>query len=177
MDSFYLGISITAVLTLIIVLTVIGLMARQIRKKVVFPPTSAKCPDYWLTSSDGKSCVIPVGMNNENINLGAYTTDTNKYRGMPTSVTPGVDADNNKILDFHSPDWEFKNFRSPNRIAFIKDPSCVLTAWSTLNGIQWDGISNLNSCQGSVLRGPMFSLYPATPKPTIPACSAPVAVA
>ena len=132
--NFY-GIVLTiAIVLLILILTYVGLtMQNTTNNKVVFPPVEAKCPDYW--DYNGNACVIPtVG----SVNVGSIY-DVNGLILLNNDTTYGLTGNSlmgNSYIDFTNPAWNSQGLSGV----------CQKQKWASLYGIQWDGVSNYNSC-------------------------------
>lgn len=128
MDSFYTIILIVAAITLIIFLTVFGLLIQKTPTNAIYPPSSLTCPDYWsLTSdSDGTEICKP----HPSLNTG---------KDISTDNTPGlqVSGENTGSINFTDASWSSK---------FMSNTKCAHHKWSLLHDITWDGVSNYNSC-------------------------------
>lgn len=129
MDSFYTIVIMIALICLLISLIVFGILMSGI-KTAPFPPVSNTCPDYWAitqTGSGANVCSIPPKYGN---NSGAIYTDLNVFAtATPGSTTPGV-------VDFGASGW------SSGKLTSI----CQQQQWAGTFGVQWDGVSNYNSC-------------------------------
>ena len=132
--NFY-GIVLTiAIVLLILILTYVGLtMQNTSNNKVVFPPVEAKCPDYW--DYTGNACVVPaVG----SVNVGSIYSDSGSLSLIGTT-TYGLTEDSvsgNSYIDFTTPAWSSQGVSG----------TCQKQKWASIYGIQWDGVSNYNSC-------------------------------
>jgi hypothetical protein len=139
MDMFYTLVLAIAIVFLIIVLTVVALSIKSAIKNQAYPPFQNSCPDYWNASEvEGDNAVCGINP----INVGKLGTDlklTNTPSEDPSMVyTPGWDATANTI-DFGDSGWT-SGFSGMT-------PACAQKQWATVNGIQWDGITNSNmSC-------------------------------
>jgi hypothetical protein len=126
MEAFYLIVLSIALLILILILTYIGV--KMSSKEIIttpFPPVMSTCPDYWRV--DGSYCVVPI-------NGSKNTGDIYDANGtVSLSSTPGV---NGNTVNFGDQGW----------VANGVNPVCSQKTWSNLHGIQWDGVSNYNSC-------------------------------
>jgi len=132
--NFYSIVLSIAILLLILILTYVGLtMQNTSNSKVVFPPVEAKCPDYW--DYTGNACVIPtVG----SVNVGSVY-DVNGTILLNTDTTYGLTGnttEGNSYIDFANPAWNSQGLSGV----------CQKQKWASLYGIQWDGVSNYNSC-------------------------------
>ena len=79
MDLFYKIVLSVAIIVLIIMLITITILMQNAKKEVAFPPSSLKCPDYWIDSS---------------------------YGCMPNSVNLGTLTDTNAAIDFNNTSWK-----------------------------------------------------------------------
>ena len=132
--NFY-GIVLTiAIVLLILILTYVGLtMKNTSNNKVVFPPVEAKCPDYWDYA--GNACLVPaVG----SVNVGSVY-DISGIILLNDNTTYGLTEDSvsgNSYIDFTTPAWSSQGVSG----------TCQKQKWASIYGIQWDGVSNYNSC-------------------------------
>ena len=129
MEPFYIIVLIIAVITLVIFLSVFSLIIQKQTTSAVYPPTSLPCPDYWesVTTSDGVSLCKPhVSMNKGNDDL-------------TTENTPGLVAsgENAGAINFADSTWSSK---------FMSTHKCAHHSWSKIHNVNWDGVSNFNSC-------------------------------
>jgi len=136
---FHVIVLTVAIVTLILVLTVVGLlMANKSKSSLVYPPEYNTCPDYWtiVPVPDGSGqtqCIIPT--NQSSLNIGSLY---NSSGNLTASVlnTPGYTSDvsNNyttNYLNFNAAGWK---------------GVCSMKTWANNNGIVWDGVANYNSC-------------------------------
>ena len=132
--NFYGIVLSIAIVLLILILTYVGLtMQNTSNSKIVFPPVEAKCPDYW--DFNGNACVIPaVG----SVNLGSIydTTGSLILNDINTYGMTGNSVSSNSYIDFTTPAWSSQGLSGV----------CQKQKWASIYGIQWDGVSNYNSC-------------------------------
>jgi hypothetical protein len=140
MDNFHtIVLSIAAVL-LIILLTFIGILMGNQASNQTFPTEQNQCPDYWQISTNDATkghCVIPDLKSKLNCgNLydgGMLTADMSN-----PSITPGFasikNTDNTIVnsINFNDAGWS--------------GGVCAKRNWARKYQIEWDGISNYNSC-------------------------------
>ena len=133
MDAFYLIVLSIVIVLLILILTYIGIkMTSAASGKVSYPPVSASCPDYWNTvSTDPSSCLIPTNASN---NVGSMYDKSGKFL-LNSSTTYGLDT-NAMSINFANKGWNVGGLSS----------LCGQKSWANQYGIQWDGVSNYNSC-------------------------------
>jgi len=127
MDGFYKVIVLIAIITYIILMTiVVVLMTRT--KGQAFPPQESMCPDYWMTGS-GTHCIIP--------NQGSQNTGRLYTKGtlVIPPHTPGVSGN---VIDFGDGGWTALNGS--------KTALCNKQSWANANGIVWGGVTNSNTC-------------------------------
>lgn len=127
MDSFFKIVLVVAFVALIITLTIVGYLMSQSTSGVRFPPVAAKCPDYWKAGSGSGICSIPASYDN---NVGSIFNNFDAFG----KNTPGISGQTN--IDFSDSGW------SKNGSAI-----CGQKTWANTYGIQWDGVSNYNSCK------------------------------
>jgi len=137
--NFY-GIVLTiAIILLILILTYVGIVMQNSKTsgKVVFPPVESKCPDYWEYT--GNSCVVP---DSGSMNTGSIY-DSNGFILINASSTFGLTSGNSitgngisTYVDFNDKSWSSLGLSGV----------CQKQKWASMYGIQWDGVSNYNSC-------------------------------
>jgi hypothetical protein len=132
--NFYGIVLSIAIVLLILILTYVGLtMQNTTNNNVVFPPVEAKCPDYW--DYNGNACVVPaVG----SVNIGSIYSD-NGSLSLNDTTTYGLtdgSVSGNSYIDFTTPAWSSQGLSGV----------CQKQKWASIYGIQWDGVSNYNSC-------------------------------
>uniref|UniRef100_A0A6C0HHT3 Uncharacterized protein n=1 Tax=viral metagenome TaxID=1070528 RepID=A0A6C0HHT3_9ZZZZ len=137
MDTFQITVLIIAAVLLILIFVTIGILTKYSQTDNVFPPIANTCPDYWAVDSAG-NCIIPPTSSSLNtgkiytgstINISASKDDTSK------SYTPGYSSANGTI-----------NFSDPLWGTLGKTTTCAKKTWANTNTLNWDGISNFNSC-------------------------------
>jgi hypothetical protein len=134
MDSFQIIVLSIATVTLILILTIIGIALKKMKNKVVYPPIANQCPDYWQVSADGTSCTIPLqGKSN--------TGSIYDGASIPFSSTPGA---TNYVPGFNTSNATI-NFKDAGWSAG-KTSTCNQLDWANKYKIVWDGVSNYNSC-------------------------------
>mgnify|MGYP001164090654 CR=1 FL=1 len=111
---------IVALVTLIICLTIIGLLLYYRRFDDKFPPVIAKCPDYWADESTsvekGTICKNVQGLGNS---------------GGTSCPGKGGTITFSNITHWHG-----------------KDGKCNKKKWATGCDVSWDGITNADACKG-----------------------------
>lgn len=136
MDTFQITVLIVAAVLLILIFATVGILSKYATFDKVFPPIANTCPDYWSVDISG-NCILPQvdGSNSgsvytgNTINLTADKTNTSK------TFTPGYNSDRGYI-----------NFTDPLWGTIGKNPVCAKQKWAATNTLQWDGVSNYNSC-------------------------------
>lgn len=150
METFHIVVLSIAAILLIILLTFVGILMGSQKNSQTFPPEQYNCPDYWQIYTDdapsdpkvstvksGK-CIIPLassGLNSGNIYSG--TTLTADIASNSTD-TPGfsskkqTDGSVINYIDFNDPGWA--------------GGICAKRTWARKHMVQWDGVSNYNSC-------------------------------
>ena len=119
MDPFYYIVSGVTVISLIILLTSIGVLMSKPNNTELYPSNHLTCPDYWTLDNDGNTCVWDIsGPNKPKTDLSGATV-------------PGLNYNNQKI-DFTDSGWN-------------KD-KCKYKEFANNYGVNWDGISNYNGC-------------------------------
>ena len=129
MDQFYLIIISLAVISLIVILTILGIqMKNQKNKSIKFPSSiSSVCPDYWSSTknNDGETvCKVPQL---DNKNVGAlYDNFLDKTN---LEHTKGYDKVNNTI-NFNTKEWN----------------DCDKKDWTIKNNLFWRGVNEFSEC-------------------------------
>jgi hypothetical protein len=124
MSWFYTIVGGVAVITLIIALTVMGMVLASNNSKVTFPTYQNICPDFWTVN--GTTCSPS--------SFGLNTPSPDKFMGNPASIIhTGVDISNNKIIKIDSSTASWSGV-------------CDQGSWAKTNGIYWDGVANNNTC-------------------------------
>ena len=122
--DFYTAISITAIASLILVLTIYGVMLSNLSQSEKFPTVQNACPTFWGID-EKQNC-----LNTSNVN--------NISGGVPEN-TPGVLPTNNGFSPNHT-GWDSGAYKGLSGV-------CAKRQWTIDNGnIIWDGVSNYNSC-------------------------------
>jgi len=168
MEFFYIIVLSIAVIFLILILTLIGVLMKQSKKTGgTFPPIVNNCPDYWVISSDGKSCTIPTKTRTDiQKNAGSlYGNDLIldiKYKTSYNTASPYYDpVKENYTFPTYTPGLAYQkgtSFETTSTVgstidftdqawsAQIKTSTCAQKQWATNWGITWDGITNNNTC-------------------------------
>jgi hypothetical protein len=136
MDTFQISVLIVAAVLLILIFATVGILSKYTTTDKVFPPIANSCPDYWTVDASG-NCIIPQkdGPNHgtvytgDTINLTTDKLDTSK------TYTPGYNSSSSYI-----------NFTDPIWGTLGKSTVCAKKNWAATNTLQWDGVSNYNSC-------------------------------
>ena len=130
MDSFQKYTIFIAIIVLIIILVLVGILLEKDKKNKTFPPTSNQCPDFWTQTIDNLTNDIVCNAGTGNINA--------------ATPPPGDDGSNTpdsvKIADILS-----GQAPGPTDYSGLSD-TCKKKRWTDYWSIQWDGISNYNSC-------------------------------
>lgn len=124
MELFYIIVASIAAILLILLLTYVGILLSYNQSTAPYPPVSNTCPDMWAVDSNG-NCIIPTNGNN----LGSYSASIANGTN-----TPGLVSGAN-LINPNDPAW-----------ASGKGSICSKQNWAKTYNIQWDGISNYNSC-------------------------------
>tara|TARA_B100001093_G_C26264120_1_gene774041 strand:+ start:52 stop:432 length:381 start_codon:yes stop_codon:yes gene_type:complete len=126
MASFNKTVIISALVILVISLTILGVFVAKALSEAKFPPVVADCPDYWDVelTDDGKTRCV----NNTNINT--YTN---------------AEAEGNN--------QNCSNYPTENFYATGSTPTKVLCSkydWADKCGIVWDGVTNSTEIKNCV---------------------------
>jgi hypothetical protein len=124
MNSFHIIILIVASVSLIVILTMMGILLTKDKQSQKFPTSYSNAPDGWtLTSSDEDKTLTQD-----------ETYDT--IDGKPThyGTNPTISRTGSKIQatkTFSITDW---------------DDICKKKIWADQNNVYWDGITTYNGC-------------------------------
>lgn len=169
MEFFYIIVLSIAVIFLIVILTLIGILMKESKKKSgTFPPIVNNCPDYWVIASDGKSCTIPTKTSSTGIQKNAgnlYGSDTVldiKYKTSYKTSDPDYDVETaNYSFPTYTPGLAYTAGKSSTNTSYVgstidftdeawssqgKTSACAQKQWAQYWGITWDGITNSNTC-------------------------------
>lgn len=134
MDSFQKYTIFIAIIVLIIILVLVGLLLEKDKNNKTFPPTFNQCPDFWTQTIDDSTNDIVCEAGTSNINAAELPVNRDSSRFTdPKPVTVNV----SKIID--GTDTE------PGNYGGLSD-TCKKKKWADYWSVQWDGISNYNSC-------------------------------
>jgi len=122
MDSFYNIVLIVALVMLIILLIVLGTLITESDNNV-YPPTSLKCPDYWVETEEGCE---PQGINDGGVETALEFYDETKSNYFKT-----IDYEDDEAIS--------------SKYTGISDV-CARRKWALNSNVVWDGVSNYNSC-------------------------------
>jgi hypothetical protein len=138
MDSFQLTVLGIAVIVLIVILTFIGIALAKNDKSVVFPPVANTCPDYWTVSSDGTKCTVPLSSatNAGNIYVNGSLSSAFTTTLLTSNAPYGTPGYASGAISFSDAGWTANG----------KSTICQQKSWANNYGIQWDGVSNYNTC-------------------------------
>jgi hypothetical protein len=165
MESFYLYVSIGALVILILMLIAIGVMMTKLDSYSPFPSIQSACPDYWDVSSNPSYCGIPrattarntgtfdfsgnpkkINQSN-NINIGLCTGSSSfgcKSGGgdfLGLEVTPANPNFQYMYLGSDNANWNSATGLYPGKTTI-----CAQRAWANMMGLSWDGVHNYNGC-------------------------------
>jgi hypothetical protein len=136
MDTFQITVLIVAAVLLILIFATVGILSKYAAFDKVFPPIANTCPDYWTVDMSG-NCRLPLknGSNSGTV----YTGDT-------INLTANKDDESKTYTPGYNSDRSFINFTDPLWGTLGKNPVCAKKNWAATNTLQWDGITNYNSC-------------------------------
>jgi len=123
MDRFYSIVLLVAVITLIIILTYIGMLMnyQQANQTTAFPPRASTCPDYWELAEDHEqTCQIPQQEYSNEYDCQAYV---DRYPDIHDEIG-GNDCTDTNVADNAKEHWKFKGSpegRIPGKL--IKHPN------------------------------------------------------
>jgi len=142
MDKFYIIVLYTGIIFLLLILIILGISMGHSSGSIPISPIKQNCPDYW--KYDGKNCVIPT--NNDGtagINTGSLKIDGGDFKNSDgTSIngyTP-VNKQSGAYVNFNDTTWPLYSSGMGQSV------TCGLKTWADINSIEWDGVSNYNSC-------------------------------
>lgn len=134
MTEFKFTVTIIAVITLILLLTIVGVSLSSSETKKVWPPMQTKCPELYTLSTDpGKENICEI--------------DNSVYSGYGSSPTgngtnsryPKI-GDNDTCKELNTVDSAFTGI----------DGDCNKYKWAQNCGVSWDGIyDNPSLCDSS----------------------------
>lgn len=130
METFYIVVLVIALITLVIFLSGFSLIIQKQTTSAVYPPTSLPCPDYWTSSTNEAGvtlCKPPASLNRGD-------QDKINADNTPGLVTAGDDTG---AINFLDSAWSSK---------YMSTHKCAHHNWSRLYNVNWDGVSNYNSC-------------------------------
>jgi len=127
MDGYYKIILLIAIISYVIMMTVIVILMTRASGQS-FPPQKSLCPDSWQVG-EGSHCIIP-NQGAQNIKQ-LYETGVLK---IPAN-TPGVKGN---TIDFNDGGWTTLDPK--------KTVLCNHNTWAKTNGIVWGGVTNSDSC-------------------------------
>ena len=136
MDTFQITVLIIAAVLLILIFATVGILSKYATGDKVFPPIANTCPDYWGVDTSG-NCIIPPynHSNSGTVYTGSTINLTHDKSFTDKTFTPGYNSNGNYI-----------NFTDPLWGTLGKNPVCAKKNWAATNRLQWDGVSNYNSC-------------------------------
>ena len=129
MDSFYSIVLIIAFILLLLALIAIGIMLQKQGDKVAFPSQKSPCPDGWGIKDDGH-CQAP-GASHPNYPSPLLVDPSGNYSDFDYTIIQDW-----TIKEAGSTDWKPKD----------SSTICDLRDWTIAHSVQWDGVSNYNSC-------------------------------
>jgi len=124
MELFHFIVISVAVVILIVLLTYIGIIMASNQSDMSYPPINNSCPDKWEVDNDGNCKISEKGSN-----LGSYSASIAN-----STNTPGLITGKN-LINPNDPAW-----------AAGKGSICSKKDWANSYNIQWDGVTNYNSC-------------------------------
>jgi hypothetical protein len=71
--DFYTIVIISAIVLLILLLTIIGLVVSNANSSATFPASYSSCPDYWIYDETTKQCTA------NKVNIGTLDDPSTKY--------------------------------------------------------------------------------------------------
>ena len=130
MTEFKFTIAIIAIITLILLLTIVGVSLSSNETKIDWPPMQTKCPELYTLNSDGNTCNVAS-------DYSGYGTGTTSI-GAITSDAPGTT--NTQCTSVNTAHADFTGI----------DGDCNKHKWAVDCGVSWDGIyDNPSLCDSS----------------------------
>jgi hypothetical protein len=163
MDSFYLYVSIAALVILILILTVIGVSLTNLQSLDSFPPTRNACPDYWDVSSNPAYCGVPVNSNKKNQGYIQFASESvgvdpssKQNIGMCTGTGSGFGCSGStksatylELSDSPSSGYQYMKLNNNSKWGTMYPgitERCAQKNWAQTLNLSWDGVSNYNGC-------------------------------
>lgn len=130
MTEFKFTVTIIAVITLILLLTIVGVSLSSSETKKVWPPMQTKCPELYTLSNDGNTCGVANGYS-------GYGSSTNNDGSAGRYPQIGGNTSCGSVDTSH-----------PDFTGIGGD--CNKHKWSQNCGVSWDGIyDNPSLCDSS----------------------------
>lgn len=130
--DFYIITIIIALVVLIFALTLYGVFYKTVLKP--FPESYDVCPKMWRVSNNG-NCIKPTGTLNT-LNITSENTPLTSIIKRNRKRNIGF----NRNIGFKPGDSGWQSWNG------AKSSICGKKKWSDSNKIEWNGISNYNSC-------------------------------
>lgn len=141
METFYIIVLSVAIVFLILILTFFGVLMTR-TNLVVYPPVANVCPDKWEPATDGSSCIIPDA---DGANVGNIYVSAGTFAPTFTKYTPGISGYMNGLTDVSFINFGDAGWTSNSNYTGLTS-ICAQQKWTNQFGINWDGVSNYNSC-------------------------------
>lgn len=134
MELFYIIVVAIALISLILFLTIIGVLMKNTSNTATYPPNLNQCPDYW-TIGPKDTCVMPTkkSFTDNSIFLNTGKKSNGAVLSDPKIAPYSTNGNTFSTID---PLWTSKGETS----------ICAQKNWALKNDIVWDGISNYNMC-------------------------------
>jgi len=146
MTTFQYVVLIIASLILIISLSIIGYILNMKSTNSTFPPSQNTCPDGWRLAPLGENMNGYLSNNAASsatcIFKTATSTTSNLGTLIPDKFTPGIITKSGTLAN-DPIGIDFANSYYVNGRGSIL---CNKKNWANKYGIQWDGVTNNNSC-------------------------------
>jgi hypothetical protein len=140
MDLFYIIVSVVSVIVLIFLLIVVGLMMKSSKSTQQFPSNIEQCPDMWIP--DGSFCHF------NGVNSGVYEVEGKYLKEGTTRFDEKYTGD--KVPFFKSGGTSGSTTIIPSDTKWSSSgvsAICAQNEWAKKYGIQWTGITELNTCK------------------------------
>ena len=133
MTEFKFTVSIIAVITIILLLTVVGVSLSSNETKTDWPPMQTKCPELYELNSNGKTCEITSGLYQ---NYSGTSSDKNNT----SSARYTQIGNSDDCTKLNTTDSDFTGI----------DGDCNKYKWAQNCNVSWDGIyDNPSLCDSS----------------------------
>jgi hypothetical protein len=96
---FYKNIFISAILSAILLLAIVGFIIYKYKDQEVYPPIISNCPDYYNLDANNKCVNTGVWLLTDSANCESIDFSGNNYMAAGTDSTSGLCAKKNKATE------------------------------------------------------------------------------